>query len=322
MLFCAGRLSGLGATEDSRLALGPLQTDPPGGKTADEPFTLAAAEVKEAYLFVLGREPDAAGLAHYTRSGLTRGQLLRALLKSSEFLARPDDVRRRVIREKERLVTTADDILWFHSIELPDGTITKGAPERSLERLRLEADLVFVHPPAGKSVLDIGAWDGFFSFEAERRGAADVLATDWFSWSGPGWGTKEGYDYAHRALSSGCRSEQVAVENLDPALHGTFDLVLFLGVFYHLKAPLIGLERAAAMCRGELVIETLTANDDLDVPLLQHAPSYRGDPSNHWIPNVACVKSMLDSVGFTRFLTQATPPLAGTTRTVIHAWRG
>jgi tRNA (mo5U34)-methyltransferase len=284
-------------------------------------LTLTAEDVREVYLFALGREPDPGGLAHYRLSDLTKGQLLRALLRSPEFSARPRGERNRVLRMKSQLRTTADDILWFHSIELPDGTITKGAPERSLDRLRLEADLVFANSPAGKSVLDIGAWDGFFSFEAERRGATDVLSTDWFSWSGPGWGTKEGYDFAHRALRSRCRSQHVAVEDLDPVRYGPFQVVLFLGVLYHLKSPLIGLERAAAMCGEELVVETLTANDDVDAPLLLHAPGFRGDRSNHWIPNIACITSMLTTVGFTRFQIQSTPPLAGTTRMIIHAWR-
>ena len=74
---------------------------------------------------------------------------------------------------------------WFHSLSLPGGETTVG--EKAAAVLGAEAAVVFKHGVAGKRVLDIGAWDGFFSFEAERRGAAQVLATDHFCWSGAGW---------------------------------------------------------------------------------------------------------------------------------------
>ena len=86
-------------------------------------------------------------------------------------------------------------INWFHSHAFPDGETTRG--EKPIEVLRREAEAVFRHGVAGKSVLDIGAWDGWFSFEAERRGAARVLATDHYCWSGEGWGSKAGFDHAH-----------------------------------------------------------------------------------------------------------------------------
>lgn len=85
-------------------------------------------------------------------------------------------------------------IKWFHTIDLGNGVITPGedSTPNKLQTIALPADL------KGSSVLDIGAWDGFFSFEAERRGASRVLATDDFCWSGPGWGTKNGFDLARR----------------------------------------------------------------------------------------------------------------------------
>ena len=91
-----------------------------------------------------------------------------------------------------------DEIKWFHSIPLNDGTVTPGldASMAKLEQICLPEDL------SGKTVLDIGAWDGFFSFQAERNGAKRVLATDHFCWSGPGWGTKDGFHFLHNALNS------------------------------------------------------------------------------------------------------------------------
>ncbi len=149
------------------------------------------------------------------------------------------------------------DIQWFHSFELPDGRKIDGI--KNLDGQRAEADLFFTDDLSGKSVLDIGAWDGFFSFEAERRGADRVLATDHFCWSGPGWGTRNGFDYMHRTLGSRVESLDVDVLSLDAAALGQFDVVLFLGVLYHVKDPYSALEAAASMCSDHLVIETVTA---------------------------------------------------------------
>ena len=113
-------------------------------------------------------------------------------------------------------------IRWFHSIDLGGGTITDGY--KSHVMLRDEAEIIFRHGVSGKSVLYIGAWDSFFSFEAEGRGASEVLATDHFSWSGPGWGTKEGFDYAHKRLQSSVLSLNVDTFDLDPRILGQFDI--------------------------------------------------------------------------------------------------
>ena len=73
--------------------------------------------------------------------------------------------------------------------------MTRGVDDTPLRLARLDLPLSL----AGESVLDIGAWDGFFSFEAERRGASRVVAADYYSWHGTGWGTgtgKAGFELA------------------------------------------------------------------------------------------------------------------------------
>ena len=79
----------------------------------------------------------------------------------------------------ETSAPSMDSIKWFHSIPLNDGTVTPGldASMAKLEQICLPKDLT------GKTVLDIGSWDGFFSFQAEKAGAKRVLATDHFCWS-------------------------------------------------------------------------------------------------------------------------------------------
>src|SRR6267143_602400 len=85
---------------------------------------------------------------------------------------------------------------WFHRIDLGGGVVTPGmdCSAEKLGNLGMPEDL------RGRTVLDIGAWDGYFSFEAERRGARRVLATDHFCWGGGGWGTQAGFDLARRIL--------------------------------------------------------------------------------------------------------------------------
>lgn len=65
-------------------------------------------------------------------------------------------------------------------------------------------------------------------FEAEKRGAARVLATDYFCWGGPGWGTRAGFDLAHRLLNSKVEAKEIDIPDISPETVGVFDIVLFL----------------------------------------------------------------------------------------------
>ena len=154
-------------------------------------------------------------------------------------------------------------------------------------------------------MLDIGAWDGFFSFEAERRRASRVVACDYYAWHGVGWGTgrgKDGFELARTALNS--RVEDVALDVLDlsPEKIGTFDVVFFLGVLYHLPNPLLALERVASVSKGLLILETVVDMVGIGRPAAAFYPDkeLNDDPTNWWGPNHAAVQGMLTSVGFSR----------------------
>jgi tRNA (mo5U34)-methyltransferase len=151
---------------------------------------------------------------------------------------------------------------WFHTIDLGHGVVTSGYENTPLKlpHMGLPDDL------SGKTVLDIGAFDGFFSFEAERRGAERVLATDYYAWERykSGMLSKEGFDLAHHALKSKVESKAIAVEDISPETVGTFDLVLFLGVLYHSTDPFGYLQRVRCVCRGMAIIETHI--DAIDYP--------------------------------------------------------
>ncbi|HET9223859.1 MAG TPA: DUF1698 domain-containing protein [Roseiflexaceae bacterium] len=212
---------------------------------------------------------------------------------------------------------------WFHQIEFAPGIVTPGRDNSAskLERLNIPADLT------GKRVLDIGANDGFFSFECERRGA-QVVAID----EAP----TPGFRIAHELLGSAVEFCQLNIYELTPAALGTFDVVLCLGVLYHLRHPLLGLERIYAICRDLLILETQVcdqyfiapsgdrrelasiAPELLATPIAQFYSNYElnGDITNWWSPNIVALHGMLQSTGF---VPQQTIAIAG--RACVHCSR-
>jgi len=187
-------------------------------------------------------------------------------------------------------------IRWYHSINLGHGIVTPGESqtEQMLSRLHLPERL------DGLTVLDIGAWDGFYSFEAERRGARRVLATDYYCWSGPGWGTKAGFELARRTLGSSVEDQEIDVPDLTPERVGVFDVVLFLGVLYHLRNPLLALERVFSVTGRHLILETHVDMLHCFRPACAFYPGdeLNRDPTNWFGPNSTAVVGMLKAVGF------------------------
>jgi tRNA (mo5U34)-methyltransferase len=200
----------------------------------------------------------------------------------------PDELRARVA-----------EIRWHHSLDLGNGIVTEGQDNsaKKLKRLKLPESF------AGKSVLDIGSWDGFFAFEAERRGAGRVLATDSFVWRGGcEWADKSGFDLAKAALGSKVEELEIDVLDLSPESVGVFDVVFFLGVLYHMKHPLLSLERVASVTRDLVVIETVVDMLSYRRPAIAY---YGGDElaldSTNWCaPNPAGLEAMLKTAGFRR----------------------
>lgn len=226
-------------------------------------------------------------------------------------------------------------------MDLGNGIVTPGRDDNvaRLQRIGLPKRL------EGKTILDIGAWDGFYSFEAERRGAARVLATDSFSWGGGGWGTKAGFELATKVLGSRVEDRFLDVLDLSPDKIGKFDLVLFLGVLYHMRHPLLALERVFSVTNQQLILETHVDLLWTRRPAIAFYPDgeLERDPTNWCGPNPAAVEAMLRTVGFkrvqrfstfpSRFHRLAYAPLdsrktgnpllaqAQQCRMVFHAWR-
>ena len=203
---------------------------------------------------------------------------------------------------------------WFHNLHLPDGART--APNHPLGDFpRFKWEQIAPHVPqdlTGWSAVDIGCNAGFYSIELAKRGAR-VLGIDveplflrQAEWAARQWGLSDVLRFEHMQVYDLGRRGQ------------TFDLVLFMGVFYHLRYPMLALDIVAGCVRRLMVFQTLTmpgdevsADTDVDrdvmdredflaagwpkIAFIEHA--FAGDATNWWAPNHAAAEAMLRSSG-------------------------
>lgn len=217
--------------------------------------------------------------------------------------AAPSDLRRRI------------DALgpWFHNMNL-GGIMT--APDHFLGDYPSVKWRGFAHALAadlrGCRVLDIGCNAGFYALEMKRRGADRVVGID----EDPRYLSQATLAASVTGLSIELRLMSVYDVAL---LHERFDIVLFLGVLYHLRHPLLALDLIHEHVAGDLLVcQSLQRGsreiapiredypfDEAEIFLASGAPrmqfvehSFSGDPTNWWIPNAACTAAMLRSSGF------------------------
>ena len=210
---------------------------------------------------------------------------------------------------------------WFHSIDLGGGVLTPGV-KAPIQHERESAAFFDRVELSGRTVLDIGAWNGFYSFEAKRRGAARVLATDSYCWTHPHFQGRKTFELARRALALEIEAKEIDITDISPDTVGEFDVVLFLGVFYHRYDAVEALARAARVARHLLIVETLLDLEHVDGPAMAFYPPGRkphDDHTNWWGPNVSCMKELLLGHKFIE-VEAALHPLADT-RGIFHAWR-
>ena len=186
---------------------------------------------------------------------------------------------------------------WIMKMNLGDGIITPGWSDPKFDKLPfygLPADMT------GLRVLDIGCAEGFFSFEAERRGAKEVVAVD------SSGACVRRFEICRDALGSSISPKLRSLESLDPSSVGTFDLVMFFGVLSHLHDPLLGLEKIAAMASGTVLVQSETLESISREPLahFRERQFHNGPPGKRsqgstvvWVPNAACIREMLSQVG-------------------------
>jgi tRNA (mo5U34)-methyltransferase len=199
--------------------------------------------------------------------------------------------------ERASLAEQINQLPWHHQIDFGDGLLSKG--NTPIDHLREIAEIYFRDIVSGRSVLDIGCWDGFNSFEAYRRGATRVLAADHFAWSEKCWGDRRSFDLAHRHLAPAVEVMDIDLPDMTPERVGRFDIVLFAGIFYHLRNPFLALEQIARLSREWIIVETHMDAENENRPAMIFYPTNElaNDPTNWWGPNRACVEAMLRDVG-------------------------
>jgi tRNA (mo5U34)-methyltransferase len=202
---------------------------------------------------------------------------------------------------------------WFHNLDLRG---VQTAPDHALGDYPTCKWRRFAHALPddlrGKTVLDIGCNAGFYALEMKRRGADRVVGID----------SDEGYLAQARFAAATCGADiefrQMSVYSVGQ-LRERFDVVLFMGVLYHLRHPLLALDVIRQhVVRDLMVFQSMQRGSDGVEPVGEDYPfaeqqlferpgyprlhfverSYAGDPTNWWIPNRACVEAMLRSAGF------------------------
>jgi tRNA (mo5U34)-methyltransferase len=197
--------------------------------------------------------------------------------------------------EAARAFIDSAEFVWHQRFELAPGVWTPGVSsvEWLCNAANLPADL------SGKTVLDVGTTNGGTAFELERRGAARVVAVDIFD---PDWfGLRALSDFLGSSVEYVCTS----VYELTDRFPEPFDFVIFWGVLYHLRHPLLALDNVRSVTRLEASLETAVCDGEL--PRRQRARSlarfYRRDElskdsSNWFAPTVAALEDWCVSAGF------------------------
>jgi len=182
-----------------------------------------------------------------------------------------------------------EDILWFHSVRLKDGRMTPGLADiAQKESLYLFDHLDF----KGKSVLDIGCWDGYFSFMAEQRGARRVLSLDDPDFR---WGGLEGYKFLHRHFDSKAEWRKGSIYALPEE---RFDIVLCYGVLYHINDPLTAMINSFHAALEEIVFEGMFFEDKQPLLWLLAPGEFHNDPTNIYALSTGYLDKVAGLCGF------------------------
>lgn len=208
---------------------------------------------------------------------------------------------------KEQLCDLNSIPFWYHKFEVLPGVVSPGICQYKPHLLHYPE----IQDITGKNVLDIGAWDGPYTLEMTRRG-----------------GSVTGFDIqppCNSAFNVTCRLNHIEakhycsnVYDLCPEQHGLYDIVMFFGVYYHLKNPLLAFENINAVLPvgGLLLFEgaILEGGARVDAYWKEHADllpqlasipyayyvkeTYEGEWSNWWVPNLCCLREWIESSGF------------------------
>jgi tRNA (mo5U34)-methyltransferase len=229
----------------------------------------------------------------------------------------------------ERLQQYVDRMSWFHCIDLGGGVVTKGL--KPVDVIDREWDLFELGDLRGRSVLDIGGVDGGHAFHAELAGASPVAVLDHYVWSAhadrygeiyraeiaegrvppaphdsAAWDpdsmpSRWRFDVARQVLGSNVRTMAFDFMDCDLRRVGKWDVVLYLGVLYHMEDPVRALRRVAAVTRQQTIIETeAIVVPGHPQPLWRFFPQgeQNNDRTTLWAPNLGGLLGLVGLAGF------------------------
>jgi tRNA (mo5U34)-methyltransferase len=222
------------------------------------------------------------------------------------------EAERDALRKRVEAITS-----WYHAIDLGDGLRTPGP----FHMASFLPHYGFPERMAGMRVLDVGASNGFFSYEFERRGAREVVALDLPSWAAHDWTPRyrgslearraEERDYVDRQVmragfelvgealgSTRVRKVERSIYDISRDELGEFDFVFCGSMLMHVRDPILGIQRMRSVCAGdaEFVVSLATTLEDTDEALARFVGQW--DQCNWWQMNPRCLKDVLRCCDF------------------------
>ena len=273
---------------------------------------LAKSEITSLYKKILGRIPDSDGLEFYIkqlRSGkMTLDGVEKTLHESDEYRdiqSAPQFTSQYSDEEINKIIESVDEqpngfFTWYHSFRFGNvyapGTIT------SLKYQMWVSSLI-PENLEGKTVLDVGTADGFYSFLCESRGAKKVVAVDWLEFPG--------FTAAHKILNSKVEFQKLVVDDSTRGftklksdigtinnIEEKFDIVLLFGVLYHLPNPIMILQKLFENTDMLLIASHIIDSEELAMYYYPEGSLTTGDTTNWWVPTPSCLTDIGTRIGF------------------------
>ena len=273
---------------------------------------LVKIEITNLYKKILGRIPDDEGLEVFTKQitldNKTLDDVEKALQDSEEYhtiQSAPKFTSQYSDEEINKIIESVDEqpngfFTWYHSFRFGNvyapGTIT------SLKYQMWVSSLI-PENLEGKTVLDVGTADGFYSFLCESRGAKKVVAVDWLEFPG--------FTAAHKILNSKVEFQKLVVDDSTRGftklksdigtinnIEEKFDIVLLFGVLYHLPNPIMILQKLFVNTNMLLIASHIIDSEELAMYYYPEGSLTSGDTTNWWVPTPPCLIDIGTRIGF------------------------
>ena len=268
------------------------------------------SKIIEYYKDILCREPDKDGLDHYLKmaNNGTSLEKIRELflesdeydsLKSANFLKYAPSFKTSFSDDEVKKMFDSVD-WWYHYFKIGNVENTDTKTSRNYQ---MWVSSIIPENLENKTVLDIGAADGYYSFLCESRGAKKVVAVDWTEFPG--------FTVAHKVLNSKVEFRKLVIDDSTigftkiksqvgtiDEIKEKFDVVLLFGVLYHIPSPIMVIQKLFKNTSMLLIASHII---DSKEPAMYYYPEYSltpGDTTNWWVPTPSCLTDIGKRIGF------------------------